>query len=256
MASPLMGKVQDVYLKTISILALKKLISPFVRVGSVYFFERDLSTELPPLRPASGVIFRRASYSDLPLLDATTGASRRKVQAEQRLSQDHLWFVVIEEATGRLLNYRWVSTTTAFIPELNRELIVGPKQAYSYDLYTLPEFRRRGIEGFSRQSLYTHLYRDCGVERVVAYICADNYASLQACRRYLTRVGRVWHAQCGRGETRLFMRLRKRIPELRPVPSSPAEDLRPAPIAYACVSVAAGENDNAAKQTKVARPGG
>jgi hypothetical protein len=99
---------------------------------------------------------------------------------------------------------------------LDRQLVVGPDQAYFYDLYTLPEFRRRGIDGYSRQTLYTHLHREFGIQRVIVYICADNYPSLQAARPFLQRIGRIWYIQIGRFETHLFTRFRNRMPELRP----------------------------------------
>jgi hypothetical protein len=224
MGISLLAKTQRIYRdhgsKTLSIRVLKKLVAPVVRVGSVYFLARDLSTPMPPLRHIPGIVIRQASNSDVDLLDHVEGADRLRAQAEDRLSRGHIWFIATEESTGKLAHYRWVSTTTAFIPELNRQLVVGPRQAYFYDLYTLPEFRRRGIDGYSRHLSYTHLYRHFDIDRVIVYICADNHASLSAARPWLRQIGRVWYVQASRCETRLFMLSWKGMPELRPVSTS------------------------------------
>ena len=100
----------------------------------------------------------------------------------------------IEEATGKLTNYRWVNTSDAYIPELQRYLIVKPGEAYIYDLNTLPEFRRRGIDAYTRHWIYSYL-RDSGYSKVYAYIHGDNAASLKASRILLKPVARIWYMQ-------------------------------------------------------------
>ena len=198
-----------------SAVALKKLLEPIAQVGSVYFLERDLSEPMPQLRPVPGIVAREGTLSDIALLDETTDATKRKLLATERLEKGDRWFLAVEDRTGRLTNYRWVSTTTAFIPELDRELIVAPGEAYFYDLETLPEFRRRGIEAVTRQYAYDFLFRECAMNRVIVYICADNNASLNAARRYLTPIRRVWYARTTRG-VHVFMHRSHRMPLLRP----------------------------------------
>ncbi len=211
---------QDRGLKTFTVQAIKKLLAPNVRMGSICFFERDLSAPMPPLAPLEGIELREGSPSDIGLLECLVDAERQKNQALKRFNAGHLWYVSIEKATGRLMSYRWASMTSAFIPEINRTVLLKPGEVYLYDLYTLPEFRRRGIEGVSRQFIYDQLYRRHGAPRLVVYIRPDNYASLQAGRNYLTPLARVWYLQFRGGETRLFMQNNPRMPELQIVNSN------------------------------------
>ena len=213
---------QDRGLKTFTVRVIKKLLAPKVQMGSICFFERDLRAPMPPLAPLEGIVLREGSLADISLLDCLKDAGRQKKHAVQRLRAGHHWYVSVEKETGRLMSYRWASLTNAFIPEINRTIVLKPGEAYLYDLYTLPEFRRRKIEGFSRQLIYDSLYKQYGASRLVVYILPDNYASLQAGRKYLTPLARVWYLQFSGGETRLFMRRNPRMPELQIVNSNAA----------------------------------
>jgi hypothetical protein len=167
--------------------SLRKLVRPAVRVGSLVFIERDLTQPFPGAKPVTGIIAREGTIDDSPLFPDPE-------LARKRFSKDQRCFMGIEETTGKLANYRWVTTSAAYIPELDRHLILGPTDVYIYDLNTLPEFRKRGIDGFTRRYTYSCL-RDTGYTRVYAYIHGDNHASLQASRHLLRRIGRIWYVQ-------------------------------------------------------------
>jgi hypothetical protein len=194
---------------------LKKLVHPVVKVGSLYFLERELSLPMPSLEPNSTIVAREGTLADVHLLDALPHAKRNKTVAVARLKRGDHWFVGIEKATGKLANYRWASLNRAFIPELNRDLIVQPGQAYIYDLETAAEFRRLGIEATTRQFTYETLRRRFGVNRIIVYIRADNYASLCAGRQYLTATSRIWFVRV-RGSVFTHVRRNSKLPEFRP----------------------------------------
>jgi hypothetical protein len=206
---------QDRGLKTFTVQVIKKLLAPTVQMGSICFFERDLRAPMPPLAPLEGIVLREGSLSDISLLDCLKDAEHQKKEALKRFEAGHHWYVSIEQTTGRLTNYRWATMTGAFIPEINRTVLLKRGEVYLYDLYTLPEFRRRKIEAVSRQFIYEHVYKRYGASRLVVYIRADNQASLQAGRNYLTPLSRVWYLQLAGGQTRLFMRNNPRMPELQ-----------------------------------------
>jgi ribosomal protein S18 acetylase RimI-like enzyme len=201
--------------KAVVALTLKRLIRPIATVGSMYFLERHLNVPMPQLQPMNGIDVREGTLSDVPLLNAMENAGPRKDQAVQRLKQGDRWFIGIEKPSGKLTNYRWVSLTRGFIPELNRDLVLKPGEAYVYDLETLPEFRRRGIEGITRQFTYNTLLNNYGVQRIVVYILADNRASLQAGRQYLTAITRVWFMRV-RGRVFTYAPQNTRMPALAP----------------------------------------
>src|SRR5262245_9587220 len=211
---------QDRGLKTFTVQAIKKVLAPNVRVGSICFFERNLRDSMPPIAPLEGIELREGSMSDIALLECLEDAERQKKQAVNRFKAGHHWYVSIEKETGRLTSYRWASMTSAFIPEINRMILLKSGESYLYDLYTLPEFRRRGIEAISRQFIYDQLCRRYNAPRLVVYIRPENHASPQAGRNYLTPLARVWYVQVRRGKTRLFMRNNPRMPELQSVNSN------------------------------------
>src|SRR5262249_3232943 len=119
----------------------------------------------------------------------------------------------------RLASHRWVSRTRSFIPELDRDVIVKPGQAYLYDLETNPDFRRLGIEALVRQHTYKALQGSYGVREIFVYIRADNYASLRAAKKYLTPMCRVWFLRF-RGKAYMLTQQPNRMPELK----QPARD--------------------------------
>jgi GNAT superfamily N-acetyltransferase len=162
---------------------------PAVDAGSLIFFECDLRrVGTPPAHDE--FIVREASLSDLDLLETIDDAARRKRQAAERLAAGERWFVGIHAASNRLANFRWV-TARGTIPEIQRDLCIPRHEVYIYDLYTAPEFRRRGVDAVVRPTVYARL-RDEGIVRIHAYIAASNHASLRAARTLLAPIGRVY----------------------------------------------------------------
>jgi hypothetical protein len=125
----------------------------------------------------------------------------------------------IDAANGKLTNYRWVAGRPILIPELRSNTVPKPGEVFVYALYTVPEYRRRRIDSFTRHYVYDLLYKTTGVTRVLATIFAGNYASFQASRQFLAEVGRVWYVSLHGRTTRLFMRPTTAMPTL--VPASP-----------------------------------
>lgn len=184
----------------IAILGLKKLTRSVLDFGSLYFFECDLQKPLPPVRPNPAVVIREAFLADLDLLDKMDDAHRHKQVAIERLDRGDRWFVVLDSATGELANFRWLSHSGAWIPEIERYLHLKPGEVYFYDLFTRPKYRRMGIDALARHTLYS-LLADSGMTRVYAYVHGCNYPMLQASRRVLSKIARVW-----------YIRLRRRDP--------------------------------------------
>ena len=186
---------------------LKKLVRPAFEIGSLVFTEADLSKPFPELRPVPGIIAREATIEDVRLFED------QKLFLK-RFDDGHRCFMGIEEGTGKLANYRWISTSSVFIPELSRYLILKPGEAYAYDLNTLPEFRRRGIDAFTRHYTYGYI-RDIGYKKVLAYIHSDNRPSLRASRHLLNPIGCVRYIQF-RGQPPIMIGGRRPgFPELR-----------------------------------------
>jgi ribosomal protein S18 acetylase RimI-like enzyme len=173
--------------KTVLTRSFRKVVRPAFKIGSLVFIECDLLKPMPQRRNVPGIVLREAGIEDANLF------ADRDLFFE-RLNDGHRCFMGIEEASGKLTNYRWVSTAPAYIPELWRYLLLKPGEAYVYDLKTLPEFRRRGIDAYTRHCVYTYL-RNTGHTKVYAYIHGDNQPSLKASQILLKPLGRVWYVQ-------------------------------------------------------------
>ena len=201
-------------------LAFKKLVSPVARVGSVYLMECDLVAGLPKVKAVPGIIAREAFLEELDLFDGIENGIEKKRDAIERFKRGDRWFVGIDSANGKLATFRWVTTTWELIPELERNILPKRGQAFVYALYTAPEYRRRGIDSYTRQYTYDLLHREAGIDTVLATIFAENTVSMKAGRKFLKKVGRIWYVSILRGPTRVFWWPNPKMPPFEPAISS------------------------------------
>jgi len=192
--------------------SLRKVLRPICKTGTLVFIECDLPSMKSDRREVPGIAVREATLDDVHLF------ADRKTFLE-RLQAGHRCFMGIEESTGKLTNYRWVCTAATYIPELQRDMILKRGEAYVYDLKTLPEFRRRGIDAYTRHWIYSHL-RDSGFTKVYAYIHGDNEPSLKASRNLLRPIGRIRYIQPRGCRPIMFGARRPGFPEFRSVAES------------------------------------
>jgi len=195
--------------KTVFTRTMKRLVRPAFKTGTLIFTACDLRKPMPERRVIPGIIIREATVDDVNLFED-------KDVFLERLEQGNRCFVGIEEATGKPTNYRWINTSRAYVPELKRYMIFKPGEAYAYDLKTVPEFRRRGIDSYARHYAYSYL-RDTGYTKVYAYIHGDNYPSLRASRQFLAPIGRVWYVQLRGCDPMMIGGRRTGLPELSPI---------------------------------------
>jgi GNAT superfamily N-acetyltransferase len=185
-------------------LAFKKLLSPVARVGSVYLLKCDLTSRIPQSKPVPGIIPREAFVEDIHLLDGLENDAEKKRDAIARFKRGDRWFVGIDSTTGKLANFRWMTTAWEYIPELERNIVPKPGETFIYALYTAPEYRRQGIDSFTRHYTYDLLYRTAGIKKVLATIFAENTVSMKAGRKFLKKIGRIWYIQILGGRTHVF----------------------------------------------------
>ncbi len=196
-------------------LALKKLLSPVVRAGSLFLMECDLTAGPPEIKTLPGFVAREAFLEDIDLLDQVENGADAKRDAIERFKRGDRWFVGIDGANGKLTNFRWSTTAWELVPELERNVVPKPGEAFVYALYTAPEYRRRGIDSFTRRYSYNVLYQS-GVQRILATIFAENTVSMKAGKRYLKKIGRVWYVSILGHRTRVFWWPNSKMPTLAP----------------------------------------
>jgi GNAT superfamily N-acetyltransferase len=149
----------------------------------------------------------------------------KKRDAIERFKRGDRWFIGVDSANGKIATFRWVTTAWELIPELERNILPNPGQAFVYALYTAPEYRRRGIDSYTRQYTYDLLYRTAGIHTVLATIFAENTVSMKAGRKFLRKIGRVWYVSILGGRTHVFWWPNAKMPTWAPANSStpPAE---------------------------------
>ena len=200
------GLYREGGIKAVIVRSVKKLMSPVISVGILIFVECDLRKPLPRKAALAGVLEREAVLADASLFE------NPQIFIE-RLCAGKRCFIGIDSATGKLANYRWIATWSEYIPEIDRDIVLGPGEVYSYDLRTLPEFRRQGIDSYTRNRTYQRL-RDQGFRKVYAYIRADNFPMLKSSRPLLKPIGRVWYVRFRGSKRFVFGDGRNGLPSL------------------------------------------
>jgi SAM-dependent methyltransferase len=177
-------------------LGVRRLITPMVDTGTLIFFARDLTTELPAKPPPPGYQAREATPAELEAIGAGSDPGRSLESLRERFRRGHLCIVVVDDR-GRFVHTRWLTAEAAYIPESGRNLLLAPGDAYFYDGYTHRDARGRGLDGVVRCAIF-HLLAGRGYRRAISYVRSDNPVGLRAARRWQTAIGRVRYVRIGR----------------------------------------------------------
>jgi len=95
--------------------------------------------------------------------------------ARQRLRQGQLCFVARHQ--GRLVAADWASTESTYSRDLHCIFPLQPGDVYTYEIYTLPEFRRQRIATVIKVEILRN-FGAAGCRRFLNLISPDNHASL------------------------------------------------------------------------------
>jgi hypothetical protein len=79
----------------------------------------------------------------------------------------------------RIVGCVWAATERAYIPYLNRDIVLGPREIYTFDAFTHPEFRRRGIATI-RNGFLTPAYRQMGYARAAGIVAFENFTGIRS----------------------------------------------------------------------------
>jgi ribosomal protein S18 acetylase RimI-like enzyme len=169
--------------------ACRKLISPWIENGDIEFFCRDLEDAVPNCVPGIDVFIREAHPDDIPLILSLYGSARCEDKIRKRFQGGDRCFMAINRA-GEAVHATWFSNRFARVPELNLKLLLTSGEVYTYDLYTQPAVRRRGIDSAVRSFAYRQL-GETGYNKLYLYVCRENLAGLRAAQRWLDPAGSV-----------------------------------------------------------------
>lgn len=171
---------------------LQKLCSPFLKFGVIIFFAQDLDFNLPERQTALSVRLNPIySYKLQKLKECDSSLSEAALQ--ERLKAGDVCFVAID-AHEKIAHSHWVSTSRAYIPELDMDVILGPGEAYMYNATTRPDVRGRGLFVTVRNFFVKRLHAD-GYKTLFFYVRGDNYIGLRTERRWMRSPGKFWYLQ-------------------------------------------------------------
>lgn len=91
-----------------------------------------------------------------------------------RFASGHRCFASIVD--GRIVDACWMATGFAYVPYMGRYLALAPRDIYSYDSFTIPEYRACGIY-MARNSYTARLNRTEGFARSVSLVAFENYGT-------------------------------------------------------------------------------
>ena len=196
---------RDLGVRGVASRIVRRAAAPIVKWGAITFFERPLAPlhsglEFPA---AQGVFVRQLTESDLDSMLDGGDPDQDAGTLEQRFRRRDRAFGAID-TTGRICHVRWVSATRVHIPEIDRDIVLHPQQAYFYNAYTRHDARRRGIDGLVRRALFETL-RTEGFTRVCSYVRRDNVPGLRAASRWQRPAGTIRYIAV-RGRKPIVMR--------------------------------------------------
>lgn len=147
------------------------------KVGTAFLTFLDIdAAAVPDVELSEGLTSRTITSSSDPLLARFSPGWQRRMAAERLDSGD--WYVLVILDGDRLIGHFWasmVSTRGLFNGVIN--VSVGPDEAYGFDLYLDPEYRRGKIGNFVARTTILSL-RERGVKVGYTHVLFDNAASI------------------------------------------------------------------------------
>jgi len=164
-------------------LAVQFVRLPFFEFHRGFVLRKSLEQPIDITAPRVAVSIRQATLDDLALLETIVPPLRVKRLAK-KMRAGEICFVAIQEQ--RVVAY--VLAGFANTPSTkDAQLNLGPKEAYLWAGYALPQYRRQGVVRAVNLSL-CRLLREDGYESVVLLVDRHNRASLGHCHKMGYRV--------------------------------------------------------------------
>ncbi len=205
-------------------LTCRRLASPLVTWGGLAFFEKELDDCRPSDEAcAPGFSALQLSMSDMDALRDGGDPEQDVAALEARFRRGDRAFAAID-AAGRVCHVRWVATSRVHIPEIARDIVLEPGEAYFYNGYTRPDARRCGVDGLVRNFIFATLQSE-GYRRVYSYVRLDNGAGFRAASRWQHPLGIVRYLSV-RKSTPWTTRGGPRIPKLEASETQPLQRSR------------------------------
>ena len=104
----------------------------------------------------------------------------QKGEAEKRVKAGNLCFVAY--VNGKIAHYRWIAFGPTDIKHVWGKLQIGSNSVYSFDAYTVPEYRGLGLGPFVFKNTLYYLNKK-RVSKLYALIDKNNKSSIRAAQK-------------------------------------------------------------------------
>jgi GNAT superfamily N-acetyltransferase len=121
-----------------------------------------------------GLELKIAEANDYSRMASTIEKFRTSTRIANRVDRGDA--CVVAYVNGSLAHFHWVTFTPQLSGDDHTVLHLGENEAYTYDSYTVPKFRRRGIASEAKKFLLMYLIHR-GIQTVYAMHKSDNVAS-------------------------------------------------------------------------------
>jgi len=226
-ASGVQGRRGNVIQRASDILRSEGARVLWFRILGEIVYRRMILFELPleePLAAASAcqvpVTISRLQLDEVDEYSAFR-PSMDPVEIRSRLEHGHLCWIARSE--GTIVHTIWVATGSAWVRYLDCEIRLAPDEAYIYESYTAPAFRRLNINA-ARARVMARYLCDCSFVRLLALVMPENPAGKQATISSGYRAAGVIGRMSLGPWQRHFSRL---VPGARPVILAPRPPGRP-----------------------------
>jgi GNAT superfamily N-acetyltransferase len=135
-----------------------------------------------------GVTVKMAGHQDFAQIAETLDKFRTSTRIIDRTDRGDVCVVAYKH--GALAHLRWAALTPMALKEFGGRVVqLASDEAFTYDSYTVPAFRRQGISGEAKVFLLTYLKQQ-GIRCTYSFSRLDNRNTQQVWRKRI-REGRV-----------------------------------------------------------------
>ena len=159
-------------------LSIKALTLPFFEYRRGFLVHRSLEEPIHIPAPRAAVTVREATLDDLALLE-TIVPRLRLSRIVKKMQTGEICFVAIQDQ--RVVGYVFGGFANTPSTE-DAQLKLGPKEAYAWGGYVLPQYRRQGVWGAVHLALCRRQQED-GYESCFGLVDRHNRAALGALQK-------------------------------------------------------------------------
>jgi GNAT superfamily N-acetyltransferase len=145
------------------------------RIAALYTVDvvrRETAQAPPAVKSGAGFALRRAAAADDPLLlAAPVGAQRLRKVPRAVARGDVAYLACVDE---QVVGWIWLSRQSHRDPWSGLTFRLAPAECYAYDLWSVPEYRTRGVGAFLVAGLLGKLAEDPSLRWVYGYVDRRN----------------------------------------------------------------------------------